>query len=69
MIDRSSPRHKHENRFKIDGVASENVQRIRADISDVDLGLVPLIQNSDCIVGIGKHLCGAATGKKKNKSF
>ncbi len=62
LIDKSSPRHKHENRFKVDGAWDCPIERIRADISDVDLSLVPQIVKSQIIVGTGKHLCGGATG-------
>jgi len=63
MIDRSSPRHKHENRYKIDGENHPSVHRIRSDIADVELARVPHVQqNTRRLVGTGKHLCGAATG-------
>ena len=68
MIDKSSPRHKHENKFKVDGSWKVSVQRIRADIADVDLGRVQQIRDSQAVVGTGKHLCGAATGKQLIKS-
>ncbi|XP_055321810.1 tRNA:m(4)X modification enzyme TRM13 homolog [Sitodiplosis mosellana] len=57
LIDRASVRHKKDN--KLDD--SHAVQRIRADIADFDISAHSLIQNSKKIVGIGKHLCGAAT--------
>lgn len=57
LIDRASMRHKKDN--KLD--ESHAVQRIRADIADFDLSKHELIQKSNGIVGIGKHLCGAAT--------
>lgn len=62
MIDKSSPRHKHDNRYKVDGESHASIHRIRADIADVDLGRVPLVRNNRRLVGTGKHLCGAATG-------
>lgn len=62
MIDKSSPRHKHDNRYKVDGQSHMSIDRIRADIADVDLGQVPLVRNNRRLVGTGKHLCGAATG-------
>lgn len=62
MIDKSSPRHKHDNRYKVDGESHASIHRVRADIADVDLGQVPLVRNDTRrLVGIGKHLCGAAT--------
>lgn len=57
LIDRASVRHKKDN--KLD--ESHAVQRIRADIADFDISKHGLIQKSKQIVGIGKHLCGAAT--------
>lgn len=57
LIDRASVRHKKDN--KLDD--SHAVQRIRADIADFDISAHSSIQNSKKIVGIGKHLCGAAT--------
>lgn len=57
LIDRASLRHKKDN--KLDD--SFNVQRIRADISDFDMTKHESVQKAKNIVGIGKHLCGAAT--------
>lgn len=63
MIDKSSPRHKHENRFKTAGQSHPSIHRIRSDIADIELGRVPHVQqNARRLVGTGKHLCGAATG-------
>ena len=62
MIDRSSPRNKQDNRYKVDGKAHASVHRLRADIADVDLSRVEAIQEARRLVGTGKHLCGAATG-------
>lgn len=57
LIDRASLRHKKDN--KLD--ESHSVERIRADISDFDIHRYDSIQKSKQIVGVGKHLCGAAT--------
>lgn len=57
LIDRASVRHKKDN--KLDD--SNAVQRIRADIADFDISAHSLINKSKNVVGIGKHLCGAAT--------
>ena len=53
------------------GESHASIHRVRADIADVDLGQVPLVRNDTRrLVGIGKHLCGAATGKHaKHFSF
>lgn len=57
LIDRASVRHKKDNKLNV----SHTVQRIRADIADFDISKHSLIQSSHKIVGLGKHLCGAAT--------
>lgn len=57
LIDRASLRHKKDN--KLDD--SFAVHRIRADISDFDMDKHELVQKAQSIVGMGKHLCGAAT--------
>lgn len=57
LIDRASLRHKKDN--QIDDTIV--VERIRADIADFDITKHDLIQKSKRIVGLGKHLCGAAT--------
>ncbi|XP_031633360.1 tRNA:m(4)X modification enzyme TRM13 homolog [Contarinia nasturtii] len=59
LIDRASVRHKKDN--KLDETHAVAVQRIRADIADFDISAHNLIQKSNKIVGLGKHLCGAAT--------
>merc|ERR1712136_323185 len=46
MIDKSSPRHKSENRFKVDGVSNASIHRLRANIADVDLSLVPCVRST-----------------------
>ncbi len=68
MIDRSSPRHKQDNRYKVDGKAHASVHRLRADIADVDLSRVQAVQEARRLVGTGKHLCGAATGRNSSVS-
>lgn len=57
LIDRASLRHKKDN--KLD--ESLEVERVRADIADFDITKHDLIQKSKRIIGVGKHLCGAAT--------
>lgn len=57
LIDRASLRHKKDN--KLDD--SYAVHRIRADISDFDMDKHELVQKAKSLVGMGKHLCGAAT--------
>lgn len=59
LVDRSSQRHKFDNKLdKIDGC----IQRIRIDIADFVLYKVDLVESSKCFVGVSKHLCGEATG-------
>jgi tRNA:m4X modification enzyme len=55
VIDRASHRHKKDNLIR----DRDLVERIRADIADLDLKGLKVEQ--DCFVGISKHLCGAAT--------
>lgn len=59
VIDRASFRHKRDNKIE----NREMVQRIRADISDLDLAslIATMPTKSKHIVGISKHLCGTAT--------
>ncbi|XP_076326696.1 tRNA:m(4)X modification enzyme TRM13 homolog [Tachypleus tridentatus] len=60
LIDKGSQRHKFENRLK--GENEPRIERIRIDIQDLVLGKVPWVANHEGrIVGISKHLCGAAT--------
>ncbi|XP_045474173.1 tRNA:m(4)X modification enzyme TRM13 homolog [Harmonia axyridis] len=58
LIEKASPKHKKDN--KLDKT-SDNVQRVRADISDLVLDELELVNKSEHIVGVTKHLCGAAT--------
>ncbi|XP_067370074.1 tRNA:m(4)X modification enzyme TRM13 homolog isoform X2 [Channa argus] len=52
-------------RFKVDGKhqdAGVQFERLQVDIQHLDLGKVPLLlQKKPPLVGVGKHLCGAAT--------
>lgn len=57
LVDRASMRHKMDNKCE----DRSTVHRIRADIADLDLKNVPEVKGKDSIVGISKHLCGAAT--------
>ncbi|XP_058444397.1 tRNA:m(4)X modification enzyme TRM13 homolog [Malaya genurostris] len=57
LIDRASHRHKQENRIEDRKI----VHRIRADIADLELSKLNMLQSSKRVIGIGKHLCGAAT--------
>lgn len=57
LIDRASLRNKKDNKL----VDTHAVHRIRADICDFDMNKFDLLRKSKHIVGMGKHLCGAAT--------
>lgn len=57
VIDKASHRHKKDNLIKYEDPGL--IQRIRADIGDLDLKGLEI--KADSIVGISKHLCGAAT--------
>ncbi|XP_070816626.1 tRNA:m(4)X modification enzyme TRM13 homolog [Chaetodon trifascialis] len=52
-------------RFKVDGKhqdAGVQFERLQVDIQHLDLSKVPLIRHKKLpLVGVGKHLCGAAT--------
>ncbi|XP_076169649.1 tRNA:m(4)X modification enzyme TRM13 homolog isoform X2 [Ptiloglossa arizonensis] len=60
LIDRSSHRHKSDNKLKNEH-SPLVIKRIRADIADLKLNDITEIQKFDCKVGIAKHLCGSAT--------
>ncbi|KAJ0065585.1 hypothetical protein NL108_013493 [Boleophthalmus pectinirostris] len=59
LVERSS------TRFKVDGKhadGEEEFERLQVDIQHLDLGGVPLLREKGLpVVGVGKHLCGAAT--------
>ena len=61
LVDRASPRHKMDNRLK----ETEDMElvRLRVDIADLALGRVSpyITHQKENVVGISKHLCGAAT--------
>ena len=61
LIDRSSHRHKRDNKLKSED-SHLNVNRIRVDIADLKLNKVEEIGKLDSVIGVAKHLCGAATG-------
>ncbi|XP_076649306.1 tRNA:m(4)X modification enzyme TRM13 homolog [Halictus rubicundus] len=60
LVDRSSHRHKSDNKLKSEQ-SPLVIQRIRADIADLKLNSITEIQKFDYKVGIAKHLCGVAT--------
>lgn len=59
LVERSS------TRFKVDGKhvdAGAEFERLQVDIQHLDLSRVPLLREKRLpVVGVGKHLCGAAT--------
>lgn len=57
LIDRASMRFKMDNKCQ----DRSTIHRVRADIADLDLSAVPEVKGKERIVGISKHLCGAAT--------
>lgn len=57
LVDKASLRHKKDNKIE----DRNSVQRIRADISDLDLEKLEAVQQADNVVAVGKHLCGGAT--------
>ncbi|KAM4575426.1 tRNA:m(4)X modification enzyme TRM13 homolog isoform 2-T2 [Fundulus diaphanus] len=59
LVERSSTRFKVDGKHQDGGVAFE---RLQVDIQHLDLSKVPLLRNTKLpLVGVGKHLCGAAT--------
>lgn len=62
LVDRSSHRHKSDNKLKREE-SRLVIKRIRADIADLQLNQIAEIQPIKHKVGIAKHLCGIATGK------
>lgn len=59
LIERASHRHKFDNKLDKE---NGRVHRIRADIADLILHKVGIVQQSKAVVGFAKHLCGDATG-------
>lgn len=57
LVDRASHRHKMDNKV----TDKNNISRIRADIADLNLQKIPVLQTSKRLIGVSKHLCGAAT--------
>lgn len=58
IIEKASPKHKQDNKISKN---SNKIKRIRADISDLMLDKLQMVSESGQIVGVTKHLCGAAT--------
>lgn len=59
LVDRASLRHKKDN--KLEDKEKDQVHRIRADISDLLIDKLDILKSSKALVGLSKHLCGAAT--------
>lgn len=57
VIDRASHRHKKDNLIS----DRDLVERIRADIADLDLSGLEMLKKFDFLAGVSKHLCGGAT--------
>lgn len=58
IIEKSSPKHKKDNKISRN---SDKIKRIRADIADLVLDKLDTVGEINHIVGVTKHLCGAAT--------
>uniref|UniRef100_A0A3P8XCV1 tRNA:m(4)X modification enzyme TRM13 n=1 Tax=Esox lucius TaxID=8010 RepID=A0A3P8XCV1_ESOLU len=59
LVERSSTRFKVDGKHQNDNTKFE---RLQVDIQHLDLRKVPLLQEKGLpVVGVGKHLCGAAT--------
>lgn len=57
VVDRQSHRYKKDNQI----ANREIVERIRADISDLDLQHLESVKQCESMIGVSKHLCGGAT--------
>lgn len=57
LVDRASLRHKKDNKV----IERDVIHRIRADIADFVVDNLDVCQKDQHIVGVSKHLCGAAT--------
>ncbi|XP_058826188.1 tRNA:m(4)X modification enzyme TRM13 homolog [Topomyia yanbarensis] len=57
LVDKASHRHKQDNRIE----DRQIVYRIRADIADLVLRKLDMLQSCKSVIGVGKHLCGGAT--------
>ncbi|XP_011501388.1 PREDICTED: tRNA:m(4)X modification enzyme TRM13 homolog [Ceratosolen solmsi marchali] len=58
LIDRSSHRHKRDNKLKNEKFEI-NVTRVRADIGDINLNDIPAVSDMPVRVAFAKHICGA----------
>lgn len=58
IVEKASPKHKKDNKI---AMTSDKIKRIRADISDLVLDNLEIVNETNYIVGVTKHLCGAAT--------
>ncbi|XP_035223689.1 tRNA:m(4)X modification enzyme TRM13 homolog isoform X2 [Stegodyphus dumicola] len=59
LVDKSAQRHKSDNKFKGCDLL---IQRIRIDIQHLHIGKIESIaEKLNKVVGVSKHLCGAAT--------
>lgn len=58
IVEKSSPKHKKDNKISRN---SDKIKRIRADIGDLVLDKLDVVSEVNNIIGVTKHLCGAAT--------
>ncbi|KAJ9587208.1 hypothetical protein L9F63_019288 [Diploptera punctata] len=59
LIDRANQKHKFDNKMKDFPIIEK--QRIRADIADLCLSKINILEAAKRIVTVSKHLCGSAT--------
>lgn len=57
VVDKASHRHKRDNLIQ----DRDLVERIRADIADLNLNGLDMLGKCESFSGVSKHLCGAAT--------
>lgn len=59
LVDRGTNRRKLDSKHRL--IGHIEVMRLRTDIKDLCLERLEVLQNSNPVVGVSKHLCGCAT--------
>lgn len=59
LVDRGTNRRKLDSKHR--QIGRMNVVRLRTDIKDLCLARLKVLENSNPVVGVSKHLCGCAT--------
>ena len=61
LVDRSSCRRKADGAVRTLSLEGATYHRLLMDIQDLDLGALDVLACVESVVGVSKHLCGAAT--------